>query len=430
MPRKHQGRQVLLVEDTRFYSLAIKDRLEKLFGVTVTHCPTMAALRELLANTRDTFALAILDLCQPDAPNGEALDLVLSEHIPTIVFSAISSDVRRAEILGRRVSEYVAKSSIHSIDNLIAAVDRSLQASQSQVLVFDTDERAPILALLRAAGYHPVRVGAEDEAVVVLDKARNIEMVLMDASLVAADGNHLIALLQNRYGESTLRVVGYSGVAEDGDVARFLGKGGDDFFHMPIGVVDLAGRLDHVMAIHKQIQTLQRMASRDYLTDMLNRRYFFDRGPKIVDVCLRQAMPVSMALMDIDHFKKLNDTFGHEVGDLVLKAVAKRVSAVIGEKRHMVARLGGEEFGILFCGLEIEEAFDFCNYIRAEIAKVRVVVDDEDLSVTVSMGLATISGAETFDNYLNAADQYLYMAKHSGRNQVFSDYQVAKILAS
>jgi diguanylate cyclase (GGDEF)-like protein len=172
------------------------------------------------------------------------------------------------------------------------------------------------------------------------------------------------------------------------------------------------------------------MASRDYLTDLLNRRYFFDRGPKLVDICLRQQAPVCAALLDIDHFKRLNDTHGHEIGDLVLKAVSRKILALVGEKQHLPARIGGEEFAILFTNLDIEQAYEFCERIRMEIAAIRVVVDDEDLSVTISMGLASISDAETFDNYLNAADQYLYLAKHSGRNRVFSDYQVARIAAS
>ena len=114
----------------------------------------------------------------------------------------------------------------------------------------------------------------------------------------------------------------------------------------------------------------------------------------------------------------------------MLKAVAKKLSVLVGEKQHLIARLGGEEFGILFAGLDIQAAYEYCDHVREQISKVRVVVDDEDISVTISMGLAKISGSESFDNYLNAADQYLYLAKHSGRNRVFSDYQVTKIMAS
>jgi diguanylate cyclase (GGDEF)-like protein len=431
MPKRHEGRKVLLVEDTRFYSIAIRDRLETLFGVRVTHCATFAALKCELENTEVDYALAILDLCQPDAPDGEALDYVISHNIAAIVFSGISSDVKREQILAKNVADYVAKSSVHSIDDLAAAVDRRLSVAKAELLVVDPDvEHSALPGALVQANFSLATAASEQEALATLDKFRNIELVLVRADIAGRRGYSLLEQLQNRYGEEAVRVIGYSATVGSGDVARFLNAGGDDFFHLPISAEDLAGRLRHTMTLHKQIQMLQRMASRDYLTDLLNRRYFFDRGPKIVEMCLRQGQPVSMALMDIDHFKKLNDTYGHEIGDVVLKAVAKKLGLLVGEKKHLSARLGGEEFGILFAGLDIQGAYEYCDHIRSEISKVRVVVDDEDISVTISMGLANISGSETFDNYLNAADQYLYMAKHSGRNRVFSDYQVTKIMAS
>jgi diguanylate cyclase (GGDEF)-like protein len=431
MPKRHEGRKVLLVEDTRFYSIAIRDRLETLFGLRVTHCATFAALKRELENAGAEYALAILDLCQPDAPDGEALDHVISCNIAAIVFSGISSDAKREQVLAKDVVEYVAKSSIHSIDDLAAAVDRRLSAAMAELLIVDPDiGRTTLPDILAEGRFSPAMAANEQEALATLDKFRNIELVLIRSDIAARRGHSFLEVLQNRYGEETIRVIGYSDVVGRDDVACFLNAGGDDFFHLPISAEDLAGRLRHTMTLHKQIQVLQRMASRDYLTDLLNRRYFFDRGPKIVDMCLRQDQPVSMALMDIDHFKKLNDTYGHEIGDVVLKAVAKKLTVLVGEKQHLIARLGGEEFGILFAGLDIQGAYEYCDYIRSEIAKVRIVVDDEDISVTISMGLANISGSETFDNYLNAADQYLYLAKHSGRNRVFSDYQVTKIMAS
>jgi diguanylate cyclase (GGDEF)-like protein len=431
MPKRHEGRKVLLVEDTRFYSIAIRDRLETLFGIKVTHCASFAALKCELENAEAEYALAILDLCQPDAPDGEALDYVISRNIAAIVFSGISSDAKREQILAKGIAEYVAKSSVHSIDDLAAAVDRRLSTATAELLIVDPDTGQSTLPGILAEGrFSPAIAANEQEALATLDKFRNIELVLIRGDIAARRSYSFLEVLQNRYGEETIRVIGYSTVVGRDDVARFLNAGGDDFFHLPISPEDLAGRLRHTMTLHKQIQVLQRMASRDYLTDLLNRRYFFDRGPKIVDMCLRQNQPVSMALMDIDHFKKLNDTYGHEIGDVVLKAVAKKLSVLVGEKQHLIARLGGEEFGILFAGLDIQQAYEYCDHIRSEISRVRIVVDDEDISVTISMGLANISGSETFDNYLNAADQYLYLAKHSGRNRVFSDYQVTKIMAS
>lgn len=149
----------------------------------------------------------------------------------------------------------------------------------------------------------------------------------------------------------------------------------------------------------------------------------------MVEQCLRRGEPTAIAVLDIDHFKRLNDTYGHEIGDIVLKHVAKRLSALVGED-HLLARLGGEEFGILFNGCDVRRAFAFCDALRLELAKSRIVADDEELTITVSIGLATIESSEAFENYLHAADQFLYMAKHAGRNRVISELALLDALAS
>lgn len=89
-------------------------------------------------------------------------------------------------------------------------------------------------------------------------------------------------------------------------------------------------------------------AACDYLTGLYNRRYFYDNGPKLVNECLRLKVPSSVAILDIDHFKRLNDTYGHEIGDKVLKAVANRLFTIFEGSDNLLSRLGGEEFAILF----------------------------------------------------------------------------------
>ena len=432
MPKKHEGQRVLLVEDTRLYSIVLRHRLETVFGVEVTHCSTFAELKRALANAREGFDIAILDLCQSDATDGQALDYVIARNIAAIVFSATGDERSRERVLAKsNVEAYVVKDSFQSIEDLAAAVDRCLSVTDIEVLIVDPAAAASDLpSLLAVGGFAATTARGADEALAILDRSRKIELVIARSEPIAEGGYEFLARVRNLYGEDRLRVVGFSDQVRAGDMAAFLRGGGADFFHMPIDPADLAARLAHTQTVHHQIKALQRMASRDYLTDLLNRRYFFDRGPKLVDVTLRQGKAASMALMDIDHFKRLNDTYGHEIGDDVLKAVSRKLLSLVGEDQHLVARLGGEEFGILFAGIDVESAFNFCQLIRTEIGNTRIVADEEDLSITVSMGLATINGAETFDNYLNAADQYLYMAKNSGRNRIYSDYQMARTLAS
>ena len=137
---------------------------------------------------------------------------------------------------------------------------------------------------------------------------------------------------------------------------------------------------------------------------------------------------MSIAILDLDHFKRLNDTYGHEVGDVVLKVVSRRLKTKIAG-RHLLARLGGEEFGIIFQGLELDAAVDYCDELREDLSASPIDADGEPLTITVSVGLAAIAGKETFDNYLNAADQFLYMAKHAGRNRTFSELSLMTALA-
>jgi len=423
---------VLLVEDTRLYSFAVRSLLEGNYGLVVIHCATLAALHHELESDTRGFNLAILDLCLADAANGEALDLVTGRSIPSIVFSGFTNEWRRAEILSKEVIELVYKNSPSSLENLGAAVERVLSLSRPQLLLVDPqgNNDSAMMAALEGCDFTISVCESTGEALEMLDASRNTELVVVRNDLAEKSNYSFLDLLKARFGDDAVRVIGFSQGKGRDDVARFLRAGGDDFVHLPVSAADMESRLRHTLTVHKQIQSLQRMASRDYLTDLLNRRYFFDRGPKMVDICLRQSMPVCTALLDIDHFKRLNDTHGHEIGDIVLKAVSRKILQLVGEKQHLPARIGGEEFAILFTNLDIEAAYEFCERIRIEIAAIKVVVDDEDLSVTISMGLASISDAETFDNYLNAADQYLYLAKHSGRNRVFSDYQVARIAAS
>lgn len=431
-PKKFEGRRVLLVEDTRLYSVAVRSLLESRFGLVVVHCATLAAVRRELDASGDRFDVAIVDLCLADAPHGETLEYVLGRSIPAIVFSGYTSEARRETVLASGAAELVYKNSPRSLDNLVDAIERVLSLSLPTALIIDPEEGRSDVA--KAIGRHifdVVHCRTEAEALAALDGANGaIELVVVRDDLARRDGYALLDTLAQRLGEDAVRVVGFTAEPAFDAVSRFLKAGGHDFLQLPMSAADIEGRLTHTLAMHRQIQSLQRMASRDYLTDMLNRRYFFDRGPKLVEMCLRQKAPVCTALLDIDHFKRLNDTYGHEVGDLVLKAVSRKLLQLVGEKQHLAARIGGEEFALLLTHMNIEQAYEFCERIRIELSNTRVAIDEEDISVTVSMGLASISESETFDNYLNAADQYLYLAKHSGRNRVFSDYQVLKIAAS
>ncbi len=317
------------------------------------------------------------------------------------------------------------------MQQLVLAVDRILTSGKTQVLVVDSDPESlqQQMNLIAKQRFQIVAVETGAAALDALDSHKGIDMVVCDLDLADMDGFTLLGAIRERHGDDTVRVVGLCKSEDRMVAARFLRAGGDEYIQKPFLIEEFNSRIFHVAAIQKRVQSLHRIAARDYLTDIYNRRYFFETGPRLVDQALRRGEAMSIAILDIDHFKRLNDTYGHEVGDVVLKAVARRLKQRVGDS-HLLARLGGEEFGIIFNGLALEEALDYCERLRVELAARSIDADGEPLTITVSAGLAAISERETFDNYLNAADQFLYMAKHAGRNRVFSELSLVSALAS
>ncbi|MBK5570960.1 MAG: diguanylate cyclase [Ensifer sp. SSB1] len=413
------------------FATALKYGLESVHGIRVTHCSSLAALKEALEQAPESFSLAVLDLNLPDAPNCEALEFVLDNQVPAVVFTAAFNDHTREEILGRGVLDCVIKHQPESINLLIGAVDRALTNGKTTVLLADSDaaSRSELADILRRQRISVCEVASAADALQVLDSGEAVDLVVTDLDLADMSGAALLAEVERRQGDGALPVIGLSDSGDRRAGARFLEAGGTDFIQKPFLEAEFNGRIAQTAGVQKRLQTLQRQAASDYLTDLYNRRHFFLAGPRLVEQCLRRGEPTAIAVLDIDHFKRLNDTYGHEIGDIVLKHVAKRLSVLVGED-HLLARLGGEEFGVLFNGCDVRRAFAFCDALRLELAKSRIVADDEELTITVSIGLATIETSEAFENYLHAADQFLYMAKHAGRNRVISELALLDALAS
>ena len=155
----------------------------------------------------------------------------------------------------------------------------------------------------------------------------------------------------------------------------------------------------------------------DGLTGMQNRRYFDDALKEYLDQFRRIDKPVGLMIVDLDHFKQVNDTHGHDVGDEVLRAIA---GCLRGMTRYhdVVARLGGEEFAIVAPNMEIDNFMRFAERIRKAIAATPIAAGDVLLTVTASVGLAIWDRKETADELYRRADQQLYEAKKAGRNRV------------
>ncbi|WP_029616363.1 MULTISPECIES: diguanylate cyclase [unclassified Rhizobium] len=422
------GVRVLLVEDSRMFSAVLRHRFQTELNLNVKCCSSLKALREELSQEGHDYGMAVVDLNLPDAPYGEALDCMIEHNIPAIVFTATFDLNTRARILERNVIDYVLKDNEFALDNLVATVRRAIMNRKTRVLVVDDvpSARQVLVDLLRAQQYMVVEASSGLEALAALEAFGDIELVVTDHHMPDMSGYELTRRIRHRFGSDKMRVIGVSSSNDRMLSASFLKAGASDFVYRPFVVEELQCRIANNVETLTQMKQLRAAAACDYLTGLYNRRYFYDNGPKLVNECLRLKMSSAVAILDIDHFKRLNDTYGHEIGDKVLKAVADRLQTIFEGSDNLLSRLGGEEFAILFPQMDSLAATKLCDEIRSDISRLKVTADDEELSVTVSIGVAEIAGYETFENYLNAADQFLYMAKHKGRNLVYSDAKMTE----
>ena len=164
-------------------------------------------------------------------------------------------------------------------------------------------------------------------------------------------------------------------------------------------------------------ETLEHAALTDALTGMQNRRYFDDALREYIEEFRRIGKPVGLIVLDLDHFKNVNDTHGHDAGDKVLRAVAGCLRDMT-RYHDVVARLGGEEFAVVAPNMSEERLQKFAERIRGAVAGMAVLTGNVSLKVTTSVGLAVWDGRESAEDFYRRADRLLYRAKRMGRNRV------------
>ncbi|MDH4412457.1 MAG: diguanylate cyclase [Rhizobium sp.] len=416
-----QGR-VLIIEDSRAVSSVMRHRLETDFFCHVTQCASADMFRDVMRGS-GKFDVAVVDLNLPGASDGEILDAVIAEGIPAVVFTADFNRDLRERLLQKGVADYHVKNNEGAIDMVVSSVLRLLGNRDVGVLVVDDvpSARTMLADLLRVQKFQVYEASTGFQAMDILTRQPHIELVITDYHMPDMDGYELTRRIRRNHNSDRLRIIGISSSADRLLSASFLKAGANDFVYRPYVIEELQCRIQHNIDMLAQLRQLRVAAFSDYLTGLPNRRYFFDEGPAQVAGRLARGEPCCIAMLDIDHFKKLNDTYGHEVGDRVLQAVGAKLARRMDGSGHLFARLGGEEFSVLMLGLDVEGGAALCETLRREIESLRVALDDEDISVTISVGLAEIAGRENFSNYLAAADQLLYLAKTYGRNRVYSE---------
>jgi diguanylate cyclase (GGDEF)-like protein len=210
------------------------------------------------------------------------------------------------------------------------------------------------------------------------------------------------------------------------DLIKGLEAGADDYLMKPYNPAELRARLNagrRILDLHAELiaarEEMRRMAQHDALTDLWNRRAILEILDSELARSLREGSPVGLVLVDVDYFKEVNDTLGHQTGDNVLREVARRMGAAV-RPYDIVGRYGGEEFLVVLPGCDVAQTRALSERLREQVSAGPVVMGASQVSVTVSLGVAVSGPGQrpNADALLLAADAALYRAKEAGRDRV------------
>lgn len=415
--------RLLVVEDSAFFRNLIVNELGEESGLEVVAVGDFAAAKDLIDQENDDYFLALLDMNLPDCKTGAVVDYALERDVPSVVFTAEFDNGIRESYLSAGVLDFILKDSPSSLRYLTGLTRRIRRNRDVHALVVDDSPtvRRMTSELLERYQLRVSQASDGAEALKVMEAAGDITLVLTDYEMPGMDGFELINRIRRKWDRDKVSVIGVSGSGGAPLSAKFIKYGANDFIHKPYLPEELYVRVSQNLDLLDDVRTLTEMATKDFLTGLYNRRTFFDMGSRLIGGAKRKNESFAVAMTDIDHFKSINDTYGHDIGDEVLKQVSAILSDHAGRTGDLVARLGGEEFSIVIRDTDRDKAFAFFDALRARIAAEPLPSSAGPIPVTMSVGVSGGRDA-SLEDALTTADQKLYAAKHGGRNNVQIDW--------
>lgn len=408
---------VLVVEDSKAIRELLCGFIRQIGGFTVETADSLAGAQALLAADPERFFCAALDLNLPDAPDGEVVDAVRAHGVPVIVLTGSAEPAVRERMMAKNIVDYVVKQNSHEIEHVAYLIGRLRENRATKVLVVDDSRsfRGYLVSLLEKYFFHTFEASDGKEAMAVVAAHPDITLVITDINMPVMDGFQLITALRQRYRREDLAIIGVSDTSKHEISAKLLKLGGNDFLAKPFVVEEFYCRVTQNTNMVGYVRQIRDCAIRDFLTGVYNRRYLFEVAATLYGNARRGNVQLAALLIDADHFKAVNDTYGHAAGDAVLQALTKCVTCQL-RTSDIVARYGGEEFVCLVVLKELGDLVIVCERLRQAVATLNIDYDGQKIPITISIG-ATVALGECFEDMLRSADSGVYQAKALGRNR-------------
>lgn len=409
-------RRILIIEDTPTIARVQKHIAQKV-GYEADIAGSLAEAKELIS--KHSFFCAVVDFILPDAPNGEAVPCTIEADIPTIVMTGNLDETTRNIVEKHPIIDYITKENKQAYQYLEKQLARLPRNEQILVLVVDDSAatRHHICNLLTRHKYQTLEAVDGVDALKVLAENPKISVIITDNEMPNMNGDELCVEIRRLYSNDEKAIIGISALDTLHLSTRFLKSGADDYLRKPFNNEEFYCRLSQNVDMLENIKTIRLQANTDYLTKLPNRRYFFGEANSHLKAAKVSDTSVSLAMIDVDHFKSINDNYGHDAGDDVLKGLSQCMAKYFED--NLVGRFGGEEFAVYFADQYPQESLQRLEKFRLFVEKHSPEFSKDHIKFTLSIGFHN-GPVYSLDELIKQADLKLYQAKDTGRNKLVS----------
>jgi diguanylate cyclase (GGDEF)-like protein len=406
--------KIFIIDDSKSFSKLMTIRIKNDLGLESITASSFDESKLILEKERSSIFLALVDLNVVDAKGTEHIDYMLDHKVPVIVITGELNDEIRNKILEKNIIDYIFKSKKEDMDYVIKLLKQVIRNSETKVVVADDSPLFRKLTgdLLRLQMFKVLEAKNGLDCLNIVEENPDIKLVLTDYNMKEMDGFELTLRLREKYSKDSLIIISISGNDTKNISSKFIKIGVNDFITKPFTKEEFACRINMNMDALESIERIKDLSNRDFLTNLYNRKFFLEKSNSILAAGKQSAL----AIFILDHFKKLNNEYGDETGDMVLKSLGI-IAKEHFSKSHFLFRLEGKKFAVLIPSITKEDATLLFENFCSKVSSIPLNVNGNRIEITISVGLS-ISEESNPSLRMKDAEELLSEARNTGRNRV------------
>lgn len=407
-------KKIIVIDSSGRFCLTLIKDIKKALDIPVTQLSNIDDIKTI---TVELFDLIIFSTSQESISDIKKL---LTYKTPILLISSYKEPLNFDYTHYPYIVDLILKSENERNEHIIDKLKILHFVYEKKVLIVD-DSKVALDVISKVItslypGINLIQAVNGEIALQTVMQNPDIKIILTDYEMPQMNGLELIKQIRERFTFDDKIIIAVSANTSKETSSTLLKGGANDFLHKPFNKEELKCRIDNNLKMALLIENVKELAYKDQLTNIYNRRYFCEMARKAFASKKRKHIDMSLIMLDVDHFKKINDTYGHQSGDLVLKEVANAIKDSLRDS-DILARYGGEEFIILLMGCGAKNAFLIAeNKIRKNIAAL-TVIDEQNKSIRFTISGGVSDQGNTLDEMIANADEMLYKAKRV-RNKI------------